>query len=173
MDFYFTRMDLFFRKVSTLHILNIPFEYLECKFLAAAAQRNVRKVAIVFYRRREKKHTQGLMTIVCYISQWKRMSLSAVRNAGAEKTRCETRGCAVFIFLHASRYLFPAVQRDVGRLNPLLVPRNSKTRLPRNTEVCERRSFLGCFCEKSSFSVIRASVNVGHRFCKSRRRDIG
>lgn len=113
------------------------------------------------------------MTIVCYISQWKRMSLSAVRNAGAEKTRCETRGCAVFIFLHASRYLFPAVQRDVGRLNPLLVPRNSKTRLPRNTEVCERRSFLGCFCEKSSFSVIRASVNVGHRFCKSRRRDIG
>lgn len=73
---------------------------------------------------------------------------------------------ALFPSPFASIYLFPAMAW--GRLNSPFVSRNSKIRLPRNKRKFRWRArpFFFClfFFAKTSFPVIRASVNVGCRF---------
>lgn len=136
--FYFTRMDLFLRKVNILHILNTVFEYLECKFQRQRS--NVWETS--GYRILPEMEKNGVSRQARAISRKKRIPLSTILNGQDNEA---SKVSVLFFSFSWCKLVFAHCRAEVsvGRSNTPLVSHNSKTRLPRNAEVlCGVSSFF-------------------------------
>lgn len=137
-----------------------------------------RRNAIVFYCGWKKKN--GLSRQARIVPWKKRISLSSVLDA-VQKRRDAKRTGSFYPLVSKAGICTRAAPWGADRSNSPLVTREFE-----NSPIAEHGSSgracrcplvsffsLFFFYAKSSFPVIRASVNVGRRFCKSRRRDIG